>query len=264
MVKEATGEYLKTIGLTLSKEKTHITHIKKGFDFLGFTLKKHVKLGIKNPKGIRDYKLLITPSREKVIRILRNCKEVLDTNKATTQEVVIKLLNSRIRGWGNFYRFANSKLTFGKIDYAIWHKSRRWCRRRHPNKSEQWIFDNLFRKRRKSLYFETDTISLRRLTTIAISNHPKVAKGKRVYCKDHTDYWKQREYKLMVNKLFSKHKTLYIKQKGICSYCNYPFAFEDSLHAHHITPRAEGGTDEQSNLRLLHAECHRDLHRLAS
>lgn len=75
MVKEATGEYLKTIGLTLSKEKTHITHIKKGFDFLGFTLKKHVKLGIKNPKGIRDYKLLITPSREKVIRILRNCKE---------------------------------------------------------------------------------------------------------------------------------------------------------------------------------------------
>ena len=43
-----------TIGLTLSDEKTFITHIKKGFNFLGFTFKKHPKLGVRNPTDISD------------------------------------------------------------------------------------------------------------------------------------------------------------------------------------------------------------------
>jgi RNA-directed DNA polymerase len=261
MIKEVTGEYLKGIGLTLSEEKTHITHIKKGFDFLGFTLKKHVKLGIKNPKGMRDYKLLITPSREKVINILRNCKEVLDKHKTITQDALIRLLNSKLRGWGNYYRFVNSSIIFNKIDYAMWNKTKRWCIRRHSNKNVKWIFNNLFKQRRKSLYFETDDTQLIRLTTFSIVNHPKVAKGKRVYCKEHADYWEKREYRLMFNRLFSIHKTLYKKQKGNCSQCNYPFALHDDLHIHHIIPKADGGTDEQSNLSLLHADCHHDLHK---
>ena len=59
--KVKTTNYLQSIGLTLSKEKTNITHIKKGFDFLGFTFRKYPKLGIKTPKDISDYTMLVTP-----------------------------------------------------------------------------------------------------------------------------------------------------------------------------------------------------------
>lgn len=261
MIKEDAKEYLSSnVDLTLSDEKTCITHIKKGFDFLGFTFKKHVKLGVKNPKGMKDYKLLITPSRESVINILRNCKEVIDKNKASSQEVLIKLLNPKLRGWCYFYKFVNSKLTFGKINYAMWHKLRRWSRRKHRNKSEKWIFENLYKTEGNSLYFATDDLSLIQTTKILIENHPKVAKGRRVYCKDDTDYWEKREKKLMYKKLFNRNKILYQKQKGICPECNNSFTLEDNLHIHHIIPKALGGNDSYSNLQLLHAECHRELH----
>lgn len=261
MIKEDAKNYLaENVNLALSDEKTHITHIKKGFDFLGFTLKKHVKLGIKNPNGMKDYKLLITPSREKVINILRNCKEVIDQCKASSQDVLIKRLNSKLRGWCNFYKFVNSTLTFDKINYAMWHKVRRWSKRRHSGKSEKWIFKNLFKVRGKSLYFATDNLSLIQPVEIKMENHPKVAKGKRVYCKEHTDYWEKREKRLMYNKLFYRNKYLYKKQKGNCPKCNHPFALTDNLNVHHIIPKADGGTDKYSNLILLHAECHREIH----
>ena len=35
---------------------------------------------------------------------------------------------------------------------------------------------------------------------------------------------------------------------------------EQELHAHHMLPRSLGGTESHSNLRLLHSECHRELH----
>lgn len=259
-VKEVAKEYLAKIGLTLSEEKTHITHIKKGFDFLGFTFKKHVKLGIKTPKSIRDYKLLITASRESVINILRNCKAVLDNNKTAKQESLIRLLNPKLRGWANYYKFVNSKLTYGKIDYAMWHKLTRWSRRRHSNKSDKWIFSNLFTTKGNSLHFATDNLSLFRLTEVSICNHPKVAEGKRVYCKDHIDYWEKREKRLMYGKLSGWYKSLYQKQKGYCPQCNNPLTIDDDLHIHHIIPKADRGTDKQSNLYLLHAICHREIH----
>ena len=55
-------------------------------------------------------------------------------------------------------------------------------------------------------------------------------------------------------------KTLYKKQKGICPQCEIPFCLDDKWEIHHVIPKAQGGTDEQSNLRLLHAECHREIH----
>lgn len=47
--------FLQKRGLTLSEEKTHVTHINVGFDFLGFNLRKY--------KG----KLLIKPSKNNVL-----------------------------------------------------------------------------------------------------------------------------------------------------------------------------------------------------
>ena len=54
-IKSHIKEHLKTkVGLQLSDKKTHITEISKGFNFLGFNIRKY------------DNKLLIKPSRENV------------------------------------------------------------------------------------------------------------------------------------------------------------------------------------------------------
>ncbi|MDE0683411.1 MAG: group II intron reverse transcriptase/maturase, partial [Candidatus Poribacteria bacterium] len=108
-VKTEISEYLaKEIGLTLSEEKTSITHITKGFNFLGFNIRKYPKTHAeKKPKSKRewsDYILLIKPQKEKVIEFLRGCKEVLDDNKSSKQEKVINILNPKLRGWAMYYR----------------------------------------------------------------------------------------------------------------------------------------------------------------
>ncbi|MCY4404623.1 MAG: group II intron reverse transcriptase/maturase [Candidatus Poribacteria bacterium] len=263
MIKSEIMDYLSEhVGLTISDEKTCITHIRRGFDFLGFTLKKHRKLGVKQPEGIKDYTLLITPSREKVISILQNCKEVIDKHKESDQKLLIKLLNSKLRGWCLFYKHVNSKTTFAKIDYAMWNKTLRWGLRRHSNKSRKWVLSKYFTPKGKSLYFETEDFALHRLMDIPIERYVKVVKGKRVYNKADNDYWINREKKLMYRTLYNGiRKSLYRKQKGICPQCKIPFSISDKMDAHHIIPKALGGTDKQSNLSLLHAECHRDTHR---
>ncbi|GHO63527.1 hypothetical protein KSC_024190 [Ktedonobacter sp. SOSP1-52] len=50
-VKSLVGQFMRERGLTLSQEKTLITHIENGFDFLGQHLRKY------------NGKLLITPSK---------------------------------------------------------------------------------------------------------------------------------------------------------------------------------------------------------
>ena len=139
-IKQDITEYLTNkIGLTLSEEKTQITHIKKGFN-----IKKHPKHRHHNRSEIKGYKLLIRPQKEKLINLLSNCKEVIDKHKQTDQEVLTMPLNPKLIGWGMFYRYVNSKKTFNKIDHAMIWKLYRWAKRRHNNKRADWILDKYF------------------------------------------------------------------------------------------------------------------------
>ena len=249
---------LSDIGLTLSDEKTKIVHIKKGFDFLGFNFKKYPKKH--NPTDISDYKLLIKPQKDKVTNLLQNCKETIDNNKQIQQDKLIRILNPKIRGWGNYYKHIVSSQTFSKLDYFIWVKLLHWAKRRHSNKSKRWVLNRYFVKKGKSFHFQVEKETITNLSKIPIRRHIKVKQGKRVYNQNDISYWEKREEQLMEVRLFHKHKTLYKKQKGLCPECDTPLLFEDNLHIHHVKPKAQGGSNSHSNLKLIHAECHREIH----
>jgi len=124
------------VGLELSNEKTKITHTADGFDFLGFNIRKYTQ---KSPKSKYHSigKLLIKPSKEKVIKFIRRLKETLSNNKTAKQESIIRMLNM-------YYRFAVSKETFNTIDSRLWHKLWRWAKRRHPKRNRKWIMRKYF------------------------------------------------------------------------------------------------------------------------
>ena len=279
-IKTGIAEHLKEkVELTLSEEKTSITHITKGFNFLGFNIRKYLDKNAKNkPKRDRewsDYILLIKPQKEKVIEFLRNCKEVLDNNKTAKQENIIHFLNPKLRGWAMYYRFAVSQKVFDKIDFEIWWKLYRWANRRHPNKGKSWVVRKYFSKvgNLKDAFRDRETKAyIHRISLTPIKRFVIVNKKYRVY--DNTpetqEYWKKREFTNAFNQIHSvKVARLYKRQKGICPYCNGIMANEQAKiakavdaesHIHHIFPRSMGGTDSHSNLRLLHIECHRELH----
>jgi len=119
--------FLKERGLTLSEEKTHVTHIDDGFDFLGFNLRKY--------KG----KLLIKPSKSNVLSFLGNLRELIKKYATIPVNDLIKILNPKLRGWANYYRHCVAKRTFDYISHQLFWLLWRWAVRRHPTKSKDWV-----------------------------------------------------------------------------------------------------------------------------
>ena len=132
-VKPAIEEFLAARGLQVAPEKTSITHISNGFDFLGQNVRKY------------GNKLLIKPARKSVASLMNKVRVVLGKNKAATQAQVIIPLNPILRGWGMYHRHDVAAATFSRIDHLVWTKLWRLAKRRYPSKPMRRI---------KARYFE--------------------------------------------------------------------------------------------------------------
>lgn len=104
-VKPMVKTFLAERGLELSDEKTVITPVNEGFDFLGF--------------NIRTFKetLLVTPAGKRVKRLKTKISETITLMHGESALAVIEKLNPIIRGWTNYYRFVNSSKTFSDITH---------------------------------------------------------------------------------------------------------------------------------------------------
>ena len=133
-VKPMKKAFLAERGLELSEEKTVITDINDGFDFLGF--------------NIRLYKdtLLIKPAEKRVKRMRDKIGEIINRKRSDSAESLIKSLDPVIRGWCNYYRYVNSSTTFNVLSYWIWDELWYWAKRRHKSKSKKWIKNKYFTK----------------------------------------------------------------------------------------------------------------------
>ena len=131
-IKPAVSEFLQVRGLTLSEEKTKITHIDEGFDFLGFNIRKY--------KGT----LLIKPSKKNVKEFLAKIKSIVRKNQAIRQDKLIGLLNPVITGWGNYYKGCVAAKTFKNADAQIFYKLWAWALRRHRHKGKKWVYNRYF------------------------------------------------------------------------------------------------------------------------
>jgi RNA-directed DNA polymerase len=168
-IKTLLTDFLAQRGLSLSEEKTLITHISKGFDFLGFNIRKY------------NGKLLIKPSKKSQKKIMDKLHEAIFSNKAASQCRLVEILNPIITGWGNYYRHAVSKKVFAKIDHNLVGLLKRRAFRRHGNKSRTWIRDKYFKSEngRKWVFkdtFEKKEFTLKKLADIPITRHVKIRK----------------------------------------------------------------------------------------
>lgn len=192
-VKRMLAEFLGERGLTLSKEKTMITHISEGFDFLGFNVRKY------------NGTLLIKPSPKSVKRFTEKLHEViLDKNKAVAQQKLIEDLNPVLRGWGNYYSGVVSKTAFSRIDHILTNQLKRWSYRRHTNKSRKWIKNKYFiRVGNRDWTFsfrykdgdKDASCTLMKLADIPIRRHIKVKCEANPYDPIWDDYYSKRIHK---------------------------------------------------------------------
>lgn len=118
-VKELITKFLAERGLELSEEKTEITHIENGFDFLGWNFRKY--------RG----KLFVKPAKKSVKSVSRNIKERIKKGLMLNQSDLIRYLNPLIRGWCNYHSHVVAKETFKNIDKVVIKYLLKWAKRKH-------------------------------------------------------------------------------------------------------------------------------------
>jgi RNA-directed DNA polymerase len=249
-IKGIVGRVLKDIvGMELSDDKTRITRIEEGFNFLGFNVRK-----------FKD-KLIIKPTEEN-IKEFRDKVRNITSQRSFTAIGLIHTLNPIILGWGYYYRHCIASQTFSVNQSFLYKRLFSWGKKKHPNGRLKWIRWQYFTT--DWTFYDKETgIRLRNIENIHIIRHTKVNKDVRVYNKDDQDYWYKRENKLL--NLYGRHLKLHQRQEGICPFCEGRLSSEDkAFHLHHLKPIAFGGVDELTNLRLIHRSCHVEIHNLFS
>jgi RNA-directed DNA polymerase len=248
-------QFLRERGLELSQEKTSITHIEDGFDFLGFNVRKY------------DGKILIKPSRKNVHAFLEKVRGIIKANKQATAGFLLLKLNPIIRGWAQYHRHVVSKRTFSDVDSAIYNALRRWAIRRHRQKSKAWIIGKYIRTvggDNWRFHGEVDgrDVILFKAARVLIKRHVKVVGGANPYDPEWEVYFERRLGVKMVDTLKGRRQLLHLwkEQNGICPVCNEKITEVTEWHNHHITWRSHGGSDTAANRVLLHPICHQQVH----
>jgi RNA-directed DNA polymerase len=258
VVRPLVARFFRERGLELSPEKTIITHIEDGFDFLGQNIRKY------------NGKLLIKPSFRSIKSLWRRIRDIVKANLQATAVKLIRLLNPLIRGWAQYHRHVVSKAVFSSIDNFIFKTLWQWAKRRHPNKSAHWVKDKYFRshKGRNWIFFGQGDKSnkwqawLYTAAKTPIRRHVKVKGEANPYDPAWEAYFDERLGFKMQGTLSGRRRLLHLweEQDGTCPVCNQKIAEVTTWHNHHIVWRSNGGSDKADNRLLLHPNCHRQVH----
>ena len=123
--KQAIQQFLENeLHLTLSEEKTVITHVNNGFDFLGFHIQR------KRVSG--KWAVHLRPTAKAKERVKRKLKDLTSRNWTWMDEYNrLATLNAMVRGWAEYYRYTSLVRDIEDITRFTWFRYLYWLRKKH-------------------------------------------------------------------------------------------------------------------------------------
>lgn len=250
-------EFLQERGLTLSEEKTVITHIDDGFNFLGQNVRKY------------NGKLLIKPSKSAVKSFLAKVRAITKDNKMVTQELLIRKLNPVIRGWVNYHRYVVSSETFRWVDHQIYKCLWQWAKRKHKNKGHRWIARKYWHSigtrkwtfavqlNKNAQNQEPQYLTLEYATNTKIIRFKKIVAEANPFDERWDGYFEERDGEKMLNSTKGREKLLSIwrKQNRCCPVCHDRITSETGFRTHTLIQNGK-----RKLMVMVHPECHKKLH----
>jgi len=117
---------LSTMGLRLSPDKTLITHIDEGVDFLGWRIQRHRK------RGTNRHFIYTYPAKKSLKSVMAKVKTLCrQVEVSQPLDELIRRLNQAVRGWCAYFRPGVSSATFAYLSQYLWQTVWRWLRRKH-------------------------------------------------------------------------------------------------------------------------------------
>jgi RNA-directed DNA polymerase len=119
-------------------------------------------------------------------------------------EGLIKKLNATLRGWANYHRHVVSSEVFSRVDTYVYEQLWRMLRRRHQNKSKQWLTWKYWTASGRKHVFSVilnykgkkHLLQVVRIGSIGIRRHIKIKAEANPYLPEYARYfWRRRHHR---------------------------------------------------------------------
>lgn len=248
--------FLAERGVRLSTEKTVITPLAQGFDFLGQTVRKHER------PNRQAAKLRITPSQASLQALRDKVRTLCKQVRGATPEQLIDTLTPVLRGWANYHRHSICGQTFAKLDTFVWQRVYRWAKRRHSDKTGRWIVERYFPHHTGEAWRFTDPVTGKQLLRVREAVKPqrylKVKGEANPFDPAWEVYFQDRDRKLALWASSPFRAKILRQQHGSCPGCRQVIQVEEEVELHHRDGNHQN--NHLGNLVLLHPTCHRQEH----
>ncbi len=130
----AAQRILTELGVQLHPQKTRVVHVRYGFEFLGYKIKRGRQLQLSPSKirsGAQSGALYAFPREKSVQRLMDQLRQRTKRHVPLSTQELIQWINPVLRGWGNYFKRAHVRKLFNRLDRwivrRIWsHRFKRW------------------------------------------------------------------------------------------------------------------------------------------
>ncbi len=245
--------------LTLAVEKTHVTHVNEGFDFLGFHIRRYVRPGSRP-------KMLVMPNDKAQRQLKAKIKEMTDRKRAGDAPLLkLSALNLVLRGWIAYFRHCNAKEIAHELDFWVSDRVFRWLKKRQ-RLGQREVLAQYKRYQNGTRHNWGVWTGEKCLFLYRMSDQPITKYRSRTIPNPYlSGTWDTTcapaeaplsEEVWMGNSDQARwrvHKAEVKAERGVqCENCGSPVA----LDLHHLIAPREGGQDTKANAQLLCRRCH--------
>ncbi len=269
-LKDEFGRFLRDrLGLELNSEKTLVTHMDDGYDFLGFNIKRVYSK--QSAKKIT----LVTPSQRNVEKFKEKIREITDRS-TTGDDPVNKLraINAIVTGWANYYRHVNFVDIRNELSWYTHNRFYYWLKYVHSNVSAKgsigkYVINKYMARNPKGWrLYKVHGVWEKPMYSVKLKryriNWPKTGNP---YLAEEDISLSYREETPLPNKIWSgtspqrKWAVARMERLAKAGYKCEQCESSDELEAHHVIARKDGGHHTVNNLRVLCKSCHDQVHK---
>jgi RNA-directed DNA polymerase len=130
---------LSELGVQLHPQKTRVVHVQRGFEFLGYLVRRGKQLKLPPSKivtGAQSRGLYAYPREKSIQRFKDRVRQLTRRGVPLKTKDLIEQLNPVLRGWGHYYKRAHVRTLFNKFDR--WIERRIWSHRYHCWRNCGW------------------------------------------------------------------------------------------------------------------------------
>lgn len=258
-------DFLKTVNLELSEEKTRIGHsletlnfgqgnILPGLDFLGYHFRNYhcsIHRGVKTTRGQKQPFIQVSmPSQDAFIKHKQVLRKILREHRTAPREALINKLSQVIQGWTRYYAITKCSKYFSYIDRWLFWRLWFWAVKRY--KGAHNAYKKCFNVKGWSFGFVSGdkTFILRRHSQTRTIKYVKIKAGASIYSGEILYFCKRMS---LHNTRIKRLNNLMKNQNYKCSLCKTYFLPNDLIELHHdLDPQGI----RNGKMEFLHRHCH--------